>query len=88
MNNIKATVDLLLKQGFIIHEKKSVLKPTPKMGFLGFIIDSNSMTIEIDREKAEYILLKIRKFLQNPSPTIRKLASVVGSVISIFPAIL
>ena len=45
------------------------------------------MTIEINREKAEHILLKIRKFLQNPSPIIRKLESVVGSVISIFPAI-
>ena len=87
MNNIKATVDLLLKLGFIVHEKKSVLKPTQKIEFLGFIIDSNSMTIEINREKAEHILLKIRKFLQNPSPTIRKLAFVVGSVISIFPAI-
>ena len=86
MNNIKATVDLLLKLGFIVHEKKSVLKPTQKIEFLGFIIDSNSMTIEINREKAEHILLKIRKFLQNPSPIIRKLASVVGSVISIFPA--
>ena len=87
MNIVKAIVDLLLKLGFIVHEKKSVLKPTQKIEFLGFIIDSNSMTIEINREKAEHILLKIRKFLQNPSPTIRKLASVVGSVISIFPAI-
>ena len=70
MNNIKATVDLLLKLGFIVNEK-SVLKPTQKIEFL---IDSNSMTIEINREKTEHILLKIRKFLQNPSPTIRKLA--------------
>ena len=45
MNNIKATVDLLLKLGFIVHEKKSVLIPTQKIEFLGFIIDSNSMTI-------------------------------------------
>ena len=87
MNNIKATVDLLLKLGFIVHEKKSVLKPTQKIEFLGFIVDSNSMSIEINREKTEHILLKIRKFIQNPSPTIRKLASAVGSVISIFPAI-
>ena len=45
------------------------------------------MAIEFDREKAGHILLKIRKFLQNPSPKIRKLASVVGSVVSFFPAI-
>ena len=84
MNNIKATVDLLLNLGFIVNEKKSVLIPTQKTEFLGFIIDSNFMTIEINGEKAAHILLRIRKFLQNPSPTIRKLASVVGSVISIF----
>ena len=44
------------------------------------------MTIETNAEKAAHILLKIRKFLQNLSPNIRKLASIVGSVISIFPA--
>ena len=42
------------------------------------------MTLEINREKAEHILLKISKFLQNPSPTIRELASVAGLAISIF----
>ena len=52
MNNIKATVDLLLKLEFIVHEKKSILIPTQKIKFLGFIIDSNSMTIEINGEKA------------------------------------
>ena len=87
MNNIKTTVDLLLKLEFIVHQKKSGLTPTQKIELLGFIIDFNSMTIEIKGDNAAHILLKIRKFLQNLSPTIRKLASVVGSVISIFPAV-
>ena len=30
MNNNNTTVDLLLKLGFIVHGKKSVLKPTQK----------------------------------------------------------
>ena len=74
--------------GFIVHEKKSVLKPTQKLEFLGFIIDSQ-LYEEINREKAEHNFLKIRKFLQNPFLTIRQLASIVGveSVISIFQAI-
>ena len=76
LNNIKATVDLLLKLGFIVHKKKSVLITTQKIEFLGFIIDSNFMTIKIKGEKAAQILLKIRKFLQNPPPVIRKLASI------------
>ena len=60
LNNIKATVNLVLKLGFIVHS-------TPKIKFLGFIIDSNSMTIEINVEKAAHIFLKIKKFLQNLS---------------------
>ena len=53
----------LLKLSFLVHEKKSVLMPTQKIEFLEFVIDSNSMTIEINGKKAEEILLKIRKFL-------------------------
>ena len=45
------------------------------------------MTIEINGERAAHIMWKIRKFLRNPCPTIRKLTSIVGSVISIFPAV-
>ena len=87
MINIKTAVDFLLKLGFIVHYEKSILKPTQKIEFTGFIIDYNSMTIEINGEKAAHILLKIKKFLQNLSPTIRKLVQIVGSVISIFPAV-
>ena len=45
------------------------------------------MTTETTRGDAAHILLKIKKFLQNSSPTIRKLAPIVGSVISISPAV-
>ena len=45
------------------------------------------MTVETNRKKAAIIFLKIRNFLQKPSPTISKLALIVESVISIFPAI-
>ena len=45
------------------------------------------MTLSITKGKTEAIILKIRKFLENKSPTIRELASVIGSVISLFPAI-
>ena len=50
MNNIKATVDLLLKLAFIIHEKKSLLIITQKIEFLRFIIDYNSITVEINSD--------------------------------------
>ena len=45
------------------------------------------MTISITKGKTEAIILKIRRFLRHKSPTIRELTSVIGSVISLFPAI-
>ena len=54
LNNIKASVDLLLKLVFIVHKKRSALIPTQIIEFLGFIVDSNSMTIEINAEKAAH----------------------------------
>ena len=36
------------------------------------------MTISITKEKTETIVTKMRSFLENKSPTIRELASVIG----------
>ena len=74
---INATVDILTMLGFTIHERKSVLILTQKIEFLGFLIDS----------RFEHLILKIRTFLSITAPTIRQLSSILGSVISIFPAI-
>ena len=69
-----------------IHERKSVLIPTQKIEFLGFLIDSRNMSISISEEKADHLILKIRKFLNISAPTIWQL-SIIGSIISLFPAI-
>ena len=73
--------------GFTIHERKSILTATQKIEFLGFLIDSRKMSISISGEKADHQILKIRKFLSISAPTIRQLSSIIGSVISLFPAI-
>ena len=73
--------------GFTIHERESVLIPTQKIELLGFLIDSRNMFISISEEKADHLILKIRKFLSISAPTIRQLSSIIGSVISPFPAI-
>ena len=38
-NNVKASVTLLKSLGFVIHPDKSVLLPTQKLTFLGFVLD-------------------------------------------------
>ena len=45
------------------------------------------MTISISEEKADHLILKIRKFLSISTPTIQQLSSIIGSVTSLFPAI-
>ena len=84
LQNIEATVSLLESLGFAIHEGKSILNPTQEIEFLGFVFNSVTMTISITKGKTEAIIL-IRRFLENKSPTIRELASVIGSVISSYP---
>ena len=81
------SVSLLESLGFAIHEGKSILNPTQEIEFLGSMFSSVTMTISVTKGKTEVIILKIRRFLENKSPTIRELASVIGSVISLFSAI-
>ena len=81
---IEATVSLLEILSFAIHKRKSILNPTQEIEFLGFVFNSVTMTISITKGKTEAIIL-IRRFLENKSPTIRELASVIGSVISSYP---
>ena len=44
---VDATVDLFSKVGLITHPDKSVLKPTQKLVFLGFILDSLLMLVRL-----------------------------------------
>ena len=51
--NIKATVQLLLSLGFTINTEKSVLALTQCLEFLGFILDSISMTITLTEKRKQ-----------------------------------
>lgn len=50
--NVKETVSLFQKLWFIIHLEKSAYQPTQELEFLGFIINSVTMTIRITKAKA------------------------------------
>ena len=78
---------LLKYLGFTIHEVKSTLKPTQQIEFLGFIIDSTKMTVTIRKDKMIAITNKIKKLMATKFPTIRRLAIVTGSVISLLPVV-
>ena len=83
-DNVNATVDLLQSLGFTIHPGKSVLVPTQKIEFLGFVLNSVERKIKLTDCKAGKIIPKIKKLLYEGKQIIRDLASVKGSLVATF----
>ena len=86
-HNIENTIELLQSLGFTIHPTKSILTPTQRITFLGFVIDSVQMTLEITEEKKSKIHNLCLETLQKEKITLRTLASVIGNFVASFPAV-
>ncbi|KAK2571538.1 hypothetical protein P5673_004144 [Acropora cervicornis] len=67
------------RERFIINKEKSVLIPSQKIVFLGYVIDSVAMTVSLPEEKLS--------LWGKPQCSIRELAHVIGLIVSSFPAI-
>ena len=86
--NVETTVALFENLGFVVHDKKSVLEPTKELKYLGFILNSESMTVRLTPEKIQKgkaacsALIKKRRF------TIRELSQIIGLIVSFFPGVL
>ena len=63
-----ATINLLTSLGFTIHTKKSVLEPVQSIEFLGFVIDSTTISVKINTDKSKIILNKIETSLPISNP--------------------
>lgn len=86
-NNIQVTIKTLTKLGFIINQNKCDFTPTQNCKFLGLIFNSVNMTIGITKEKRMNCLKLITDLLNKKSMTIKFLAQVIGTLISVCPAI-
>ena len=83
--NIDKTVELLTFLGFTVHKKKSVLTPTTKLKYLGFILNSEEMTVSISPEKAVKIKENCQHLIEKQKFSIRDLARVIGQIVACFP---
>ena len=83
--NVTNTITLFTKLGFQIHPEKSVFIPSQKLTFLGFVQDSNAMTVMLTEEKVLGILSICALLLKTQMPTIRQVAEVIGILVSNFP---
>ncbi|MEW8548334.1 MAG: reverse transcriptase domain-containing protein [Candidatus Thiodiazotropha sp.] len=85
--NIFDTVHLMSKLGFIVHKTKSVLVPTQNIVFLGNVIHSLDMTVTLPYEKVHLIVQECLSLSRKSYETIRKVARVIGLLISTFSAV-
>ena len=86
-NNVWDTEKLLWDLGFHIHPDKSVRIPSQRLEFLGFILDSNAMTVTLTDKHKQKILDMCKVLLQQPCQTIKSIAALVGCFIAALPGV-
>ena len=82
LDNVTETVTLLKALGFIIHDKKSVLKPCRELEHLGFILNTKTMSVSLPKSKIEKLHNNCLQTLKLRRPKIRDVAHLVGILIS------
>ena len=90
LHHAASTLNLLEGLGFIVNYQKSQLLPSQKIEFLGFLIDSNTMTLQLPGEKLRKIRKKCQELLAQTTVSVRELSKFLGlltsSIQAIFPA--
>ena len=82
LHNIASTIELLQNLGFSIHSAKFILTPTQRIKFLGFVIDSVQITLEITEEKKNKVHNFCLEIFQKEKITLRTLASVIDNFVA------
>ena len=85
--NVYATLNVLSALGFTTHVDKSVLVPTQRIEFLGFILDSRDMSITLTDRKKEKILKLCHNILADPNPSIRRVSQLIGNLVATSEAV-
>lgn len=87
IENVSATKSLITNAGFIINVAKSQFVPMKEINFLGFVLNSSSMTVSLPAEKRLRILELCKKFIHGGRYIIRDVASLIGLLISSLPGV-
>ena len=80
--NIWSTVKLIDSLGFIVHLQKSVLIPTKRITFLGFLLCSESMTVRLTQERVKELLDCCSTILGKSKCPIRQFAKMIGKMVA------
>ena len=71
-NNVQATTKLFNNLGLYVHPDKSILELSQVLEFLGFVLNSMTMTVTLSHTKVENITQVCKDLLTRTQPTIRE----------------
>ena len=86
-SSLEEAVLLFLQLGFHVHPEKSVLLPSQSLTFLGFNLNSVSMTVTLTREKRDQLESLCTEAMNGENLSIRFVAKVIGKVVSALPGV-
>jgi len=78
---------LLEGLGFVINRKKSRLHPTQSIQFLGFLVNSEEMSVKLTEERVAEITTQCRRIQRAGSLSVRQLARLIGKMTATIPAV-
>ena len=85
--NVIDTTELSRSCGFIVHPTKSVFEPTQQLTYLGFILNSVTMTVSLPANKADSIQKACASLLKKTICPIQTVAELVGQMVGSFPGV-
>lgn len=86
-DHVKKIIYLLEHLGFIINYKKCKLIPANTCKYLGFIYNSEKLTVELPMEKKTKIISLVTKLHNKEKVSIKELSKVFGTLIAACPAV-
>lgn len=86
-DSVVKTATLVDNLGLTAHQKKSVFVPTQTIEFVGFLINSITMTVKLTAGKTEDLVQKCSHLISRSRITIREFAQIIGKMIASEPGV-
>lgn len=87
LSTANSVIDILEKLGFVINYEKSVLIPSKHCRYLGMIINTSEMILELPREKRDKISVMLNTLSKKSQISIRDFAKFLGTLTAACPAV-
>ena len=86
--NVAGTAKLFTDLCLILKHEKSVFEPKQVITFLGFVLNSVTLTVALKPKKATKVVTKATTVLAKQSPSFREVVELVGLMVSSFPGVM